>query len=66
MPLTSPYLVPDSYIEPYLEKGLPLREARIYGMVTSLDDNLERLLKAVDDEGLRENTIVVFMSDNGG
>ena len=62
----SPYLVPDSYIEPYLKQGLALREARIYGMVTSLDDNLDRLLKTVDDEGLRENTIVVFMSDNGG
>ncbi len=61
-----PYLVPDSYIEPYLEQGLALREARIYGLVTSLDDNLDRLLKTVDDEGLRENTIVIFMGDNGG
>ena len=62
----APYLVPDSYIEPYLKQGLALREARIYGMVTSLDDNLDRLLKTVDEEGLRENTIVIFMSDNGG
>lgn len=62
----SPYLAPDALIERYLDKGLPLRDARIYGMITSIDDNLSRLLDTVDEEGLRENTIVIFMSDNGG
>jgi arylsulfatase A len=62
----SPYLVPDNYIEPYLAKGIPLREARIYGMVTCIDKNVGRLLKTIDDAGLEENTIVLFMSDNGG
>ncbi len=62
----SPYLVPDSFIEKYLKKGLPLREARIYGMITSLDENVSRLLKAVAELGLLDNTVVIFMSDNGG
>ena len=62
----SPYLVPDEEIEPYLAKGLPLREARIYGMITRIDKNLGRLLQAIDDADLREKTIVIFMSDNGG
>ena len=31
-----------------------------------LDDNLGRLLDALEAEGLRENTLVVFISDNGG
>lgn len=61
-----PHLVPDHYINRYLKKGLPLNEARIYGMVTSIDENVGRLLKSVDDLGLRENTLVVFMTDNGG
>ncbi len=62
----SPFLVPDQYIEKYLKKGLPLREARIYGMITSLDENLGRLLETIDQAGIRQNTVVIFMSDNGG
>ena len=62
----SPYLAPDPLIERYLKKGLSLRDARIYGMITSIDDNLSRLLETVDQEGLTDDTIVIFMSDNGG
>ncbi len=62
----SPYLVPDRYIEPYLAKGLPLQQARVYGMVTCLDDNLGRLLAVLDETGIADETVVIFMSDNGG
>ncbi|NDB06693.1 MAG: hypothetical protein EBX95_13400, partial [Acidimicrobiia bacterium] len=35
-------------------------------MVKSLDDGIGRLLQAVDDAGIADNTIIVFYSDNGG
>lgn len=35
-------------------------------MVESLDQNVGRLMEALDRLGLTENTIVVFTSDNGG
>ena len=35
-------------------------------MVKSLDDGVGRLLQAVDDAGIADNTIIVFYSDNGG
>ncbi|MBD3267839.1 sulfatase-like hydrolase/transferase, partial [bacterium] len=35
-------------------------------MVYAMDENIGRVLEALDDLGLRENTIVVFTSDNGG
>ncbi len=35
-------------------------------MVESLDENIGRLMKALADLGLEENTLVVFTSDNGG
>jgi len=39
--------------------------ARIYGMVASLDENVGRLLAKLDELNLKENTIVIFLSDNG-
>jgi len=62
----SPYLVPDPYIARYLKKGLPLQQARIYGMLTALDENLGRLLGTLERLKLAENTVVIFMGDNGG
>ena len=65
LPFNAPHalnLVPDRYIERYLKKNIPLEDARIYGMLTSVDENIGRLLQAID----RENTVVVFMGDNGG
>ena len=35
-------------------------------MIESLDWNIGRLLKAVDEAGQTENTVVIFTSDNGG
>ena len=35
-------------------------------MVQSLDDNIGRVLQALDASGLASNTIVIFTSDNGG
>ncbi len=35
-------------------------------MIENLDDNIGRVLNALDEEGLADNTLVVFTSDNGG
>ncbi len=35
-------------------------------MVSALDDGIGRILEAIDRRGLAENTLVVFLSDNGG
>ena len=61
----SPYNVADEYIKPYLDKGLPERQARFYGMVTNIDDNMARLMHRLGELGLAENTILIFMTDNG-
>src|SRR5262249_60502018 len=39
--------------------------ARIYAMVTNIDDNVARLLARLDERKLADNTIVIFLSDNG-
>ena len=36
-----------------------------YGMVSDLDDNIGRLMQALDDLGIADNTIVCYSSDHG-
>jgi arylsulfatase A-like enzyme len=49
-----------------LPPGSPQRHP-IYGaMVQSLDENVGRLIQALDEMKLAENTIIIFASDNGG
>ncbi|MEL6867015.1 MAG: arylsulfatase [Bacteroidota bacterium] len=61
----SPLQVADAYFDKYKAKGLSDYNAAVYGMVENIDDNMGRLLGALDSMQLRENTIVVFLTDNG-
>ncbi|MBV1888525.1 MAG: arylsulfatase [Urechidicola sp.] len=61
----SPIGAGDEYLKPYLDMGLEDNVAKFYGMVTNIDDNIGRLRKKLDQLKLTENTIVIFMSDNG-
>ncbi len=61
----SPFHVDDEYIEPYREMGLPENTARVYGMITEFDENLNRLLEHLDQLGLADGTIIIFLTDNG-
>ena len=38
---------------------------RVYAMVTNIDDNIGLLLKKLRDLNIDENTIIIFMTDNG-
>ncbi len=58
-----PYRVPESYRELYAGRDVP--NAGFYGMITNIDENMGRLLARVRALGLEENTVLVFMTDNG-
>ena len=47
------------------EKDISQNKKEYYGTVTQLDNAFGNLMKKIDDLGLRENTIIVFTSDNG-
>jgi arylsulfatase A-like enzyme len=61
----SPYLVDEKYRRPFKEAGIPSPRAEFYGMIVNLDENLGRFRKRLEELGLAENTIFVFMTDNG-
>ncbi len=61
----SPYNVDPKYAQPYLDKGVPQPMANFYGMIANIDENVGRLLGKLDEWKLSDNTIVVFMTDNG-
>ncbi len=50
---------------PVERKNIPVMMRGYYAMIANLDWNLGRLLQGIDDAGIRENTIVVFISDHG-
>jgi arylsulfatase A-like enzyme len=55
-------MAPDGTLD---ERGLREVIARYWGMVHMIDLNVGRLLDALDELGLAERTVVVFMSDHG-
>ena len=45
--------------------GMGLMQARYYALVQEADYHIGRMLDALDEFGLAENTLVVFLSDHG-
>lgn len=62
----SPYQVPDAYFDKFKAKGFDDTLSAFYGMCENMDGNVGRLLAHLDTLKLTENTIVLFLTDNGG
>ena len=60
-----PNQVPEKYEQEYVERGLPSHLAKVYGMITCMDDGIGRILETLKKLGLDEKTVVIFLSDNG-
>ncbi|MFW6164407.1 MAG: arylsulfatase, partial [Planctomycetota bacterium] len=60
-----PFIVADDLWKPFKAKGLDARTAKVYGMVKNIDENIGRLLAKLEELELAENTIVIFLCDNG-
>jgi arylsulfatase A-like enzyme len=59
----SPFNVAEKYSNMYRGKNVPNPE--FYGMITNIDENMAGLLEKLKLLGLEENTILIFMTDNG-
>ena len=60
-----PLNIADEYVKPYLDKGVPEHRARFWGMITNIDDNMGRLMATLKETGREDNTILIFLTDNG-
>ncbi|EMI16472.1 N-acetylgalactosamine 6-sulfate sulfatase (GALNS) [Rhodopirellula maiorica SM1] len=61
----SPHTVADEYSAPFVAGGHSEVRSKFFGQIINFDQNLGRLLGWLDERKLAENTIVIFMSDNG-
>jgi arylsulfatase A-like enzyme len=61
----TPYQAPQADLDQYKEISDPARRAYA-GMITAMDREIGRVLAALDKRNMRDNTLVVFHSDNGG
>jgi arylsulfatase len=60
----SPYIVADKYKALY-EGKCDEKAAAFHGMITNIDDNMGDLMEKLDAWNLTENTLLIFMTDNG-
>jgi arylsulfatase A-like enzyme len=66
LPLNAPHgplLAPDKFRKPYRHLDKPT--ATFFAMIATVDCRLGEFVKMLEDEGMRDNTILVFLTDNG-
>jgi arylsulfatase A-like enzyme len=61
----TPYQATPEYLARYEKIADPSRRAYA-GSISAMDEQIGHVLEALDRKHMRENTLVVFMSDNGG
>jgi arylsulfatase A-like enzyme len=61
----TPYNVEKKYRDLYAGQNIPEDRKRFYGMISNIDQNFQTLENRLRELGLEENTILIFMTDNG-
>ena len=54
------------FIQKYLDAGMDEGQARYASMVEGVDKSLGDVMDFLEEKGLDKNTIIIFMTDNGG
>lgn len=60
-----PWECAEEYRAPFLRQGCSEDLSDCYGSIAQMDANIGRLLKALEETGQADRTLVVFVSDNG-
>lgn len=59
-----PFLVADQYAAPYKDRS-DVANAKFFGMIANIDENIGELRQRLEELEIVENTILIFMTDNG-
>ena len=60
-----PLNVETRYIDMYRDSTPHEDRARFYGMITNIDENVGKLAEVLEELGIAQDTILIFMTDNG-
>lgn len=61
----TPHNPPDRLLDKYKGQGRPLPVAKYYAMVDWFDETIGQLLGELDERGIAEDTLVIYVTDNG-
>lgn len=59
----APFQVPDAYLKDY--PNLSGNRQKLAGMLNAVDEAIGQIIQSLEKSGMRENTLLVFSSDNG-
>jgi arylsulfatase A-like enzyme len=62
----TPIMGDPRFEQKYIDKGMHKTEAKYASMIEGMDKSLGDLMDHLDKKGIADNTIILFMSDNGG
>ncbi len=62
----TPIMADKRFLQPYLDMGLDSIEASYATLVEGMDKSLGDLMDYLEARNIQDNTIIMFMSDNGG
>ena len=60
----SPHEVPDEYLKPY--GALKGARQKLAGMLAAVDEAIGQIVATLETTGQRDNTLIIFSTDNGG
>ncbi|NNE93424.1 MAG: arylsulfatase [Verrucomicrobiales bacterium] len=60
-----PFIVADKYKEPFKEHVESDSVRAFFGMIVNIDENMGRLMSKLDEWDLADDTLLIFMTDNG-
>lgn len=60
-----PYFAPEKYRKRFLDAGYDKKTSTRYGMIENIDENFGLLMSKLREWNALENTLVIFMTDNG-
>ncbi len=60
-----PMIAPRAFKQPFLDQGWDENTAGRYGMIANIDKNFGLLMSKLDEWNAWDNTLVIFMTDNG-